>query len=88
MWRQPEEAREWSTTAKGAQEEVWAHRRGKVPLLGNTRGVGVDHHRNIFLCTCMGSQRVGLGVAKCLLCRLRALAPLAPAMSGNTSCVG
>ena len=50
MWRQPEglgsskpQVGEWSTTAKGIWEEVWAHRRSKVPLLGRGREGGEDH---------------------------------------------
>ena len=41
-------AREWcpqageqSTTSEGAQEEAWACRRSKVPLLGRSGGGGV-----------------------------------------------
>ena len=41
---------EHSATAKGTWEEVWAHRRSKVPLLGRARGRGADHCRNL-LCT-------------------------------------
>ena len=47
VWRQPAGlgssvpwVREWDTTAKGTWEEVWAHRRSKVPLLGRARGEG------------------------------------------------
>ena len=40
-------AGEWSTIAEATLEEVWAHRRSKVPLLGKRRG-GVDCHRNFF----------------------------------------
>ena len=54
VWRQPEglgssvpPAGEQNATAKGTREEVWAHRRSKVPFLGMTRGGGVDHHGNI-----------------------------------------
>ena len=54
VWRQPErlwsgmpQAGEWNATAEGTQEEVWACRRNKVPLLGRARGGGVDSHRNL-----------------------------------------
>ena len=53
MWRQPKGlgsgalwAGEWSTIAKGTQEEVWVHRRIKSPLLEKARGRGADHHRS------------------------------------------
>ena len=66
VWREPEglgsgvpQTGEQNATAKGSWEEVWAHRRSKAPLLGRTRGGGADHHRNLFPCTCAGSQRVG-----------------------------
>ena len=72
VWRQPEGlgsgatwAGEQKTTAEGTWEEVWAHRRSKVPLLGKVRGGGVDHHRNLPMHVHMGSQRAG-----CLWCRL------------------
>ena len=52
-------AGEWKTTAKRTWEEVWAHRRNKMPLLGRARGGGEDHHSNLFPCICMGPQRVG-----------------------------
>ena len=55
LWRQPEglgsdvtQAEEWSATAKGTQEEFWAHRRSTAPLLGRTRGRRADHHRDTF----------------------------------------
>ena len=38
---------EWNATAKGIQEDVWACRRRKMPLLGRVRGGGVDGHRNL-----------------------------------------
>ena len=45
VWKQLEglgsgapRAGEWSATAEGNWEEVWAHRRSKVPLLGRARG--------------------------------------------------
>ena len=49
-----------------------------MPVLGRQQEEGQDHHRNIFLCTCTGSQVVrsllyGLQVAGCLLYRLRAM---------------
>ena len=56
-WRQHEGAREQCTTAEGSREEVWAHRRSKGLSVGRARKVGVDHHRNIFLCAHMGCQR-------------------------------
>ena len=59
VWKEPEGARGWSTTAKGVQEEAWAHQRSKVSLLGSEREGVWDHHRNFFLCTCMGSQAAG-----------------------------
>ena len=67
-------------------EEVLACGRSKVPLLGRVKGGGVDHHKNIFPCACMDSQRVGaplghatdgesvpvgLQVMGCLLCGLQ-----------------
>ena len=65
VWRQPEELGrsapqdgEQSTTAKEIQEELWACMRNKVPFWGRVRGEGADHHRNIFPCTCMSSQRM------------------------------
>ena len=65
VWRQPEglgsgvpQAGEQSTIAKGTQEEVWPHRRGKAPLLGRARGGGVDCHRNLPV-HITGSQRWG-----------------------------
>ena len=59
VWSQPKElgssapkAGEQSATAKGNQEEVWAHRRSRVPLLGRAER-GVEHrYRNTFPCTC------------------------------------
>ena len=46
VWRQPKGlgssvpwAGEWSATAEGTQEEVWAWRRSKASLLGRARGV-------------------------------------------------
>ena len=33
-------AREWSTTAKGTQEEVWVHRRSKALLSGGQEEKG------------------------------------------------
>ena len=50
---------EWCSTAKGIQEEVWAHRRCKAPLLGRVRGGKEGHPRNLFLCICQGCQRAG-----------------------------
>ena len=45
VWRQPERLRsgapwagERNTTAEGNWEEIWAHRRSKMPLLGRARG--------------------------------------------------
>ena len=65
MWRQPDglgssvpQAGEQNTVAEGTQEEVWAYRRSKAPLLGRVRGGRVDLHRNLFPCSCMDSQRV------------------------------
>ena len=67
VWRQSEGLRsgapragEQNITAEGNQEEIWAHSRSKASLLGRVREGGVDHHWNIFLCTCMDSCRVGL----------------------------
>ena len=40
---------EQNATAKGTQEEVWAHRRSKAPQLERARGGGVDHHRTLSL---------------------------------------
>ena len=75
VWRRPEGlgssvpwAGEQYTIAKGTQEEVWACRRSKVPLLRRAKGGGVHHHRNVFPCTCLGSQR-----AVCLWHRLRVM---------------
>ena len=42
-----------------SQEEIWACRRSKVPLLGRARGGGMDSHRNLFLCTYVKFRRVG-----------------------------
>ena len=42
------QAGKWNATAEGTQEDVWAHRRSKVPLLERVRGGGADHHRNLF----------------------------------------
>ena len=74
VWRQSEglgsgAARDGKQSAVvwGNLEEVWAHRRSKPPLLGRARGRGVDHHRNVFLCTHIDSQRAGLEAASCLL---------------------
>ena len=64
-------AGEQSTTVKGIQE-VWGHRRSKVPLLVRARGEAVDGHRNSFLCTCADSWRVGLWAVKHLLLGLQA----------------
>ena len=36
-----------NATAEGTQEEVWALRRGKAPLLGRSKGGGVGHHGNL-----------------------------------------
>ena len=54
MGRQPEGlghgvpwAGEQNATSKGTQEEVWACRRRKVPLLGRVRVGGADRHRNL-----------------------------------------
>ena len=65
-WRQPEGlgrcapwAGKQNATAKGTLEEIWSHRRSKVPLLWRARGGGADHHRNLFPCTHTGSQRAG-----------------------------
>lgn len=73
VWRQSEglgsgvpQAGEPSTIAKGTQEEVWPHRRGKAPLLGRARGGGVDCHRNLFPSKHADSERVGH-----LWCRLQ-----------------
>ena len=51
-----------STTAKGTPEEVWAYRRSKMTLLKRARGGGVDHDKNIFLCTSADSWRAELWV--------------------------
>ena len=45
--------------AEGTWKKVWAHRRGKAPLLGRERGGGVDCHRNLLAHARLGSQRVG-----------------------------
>ena len=65
-WRRPEGlessspwAGEQNATAKVTPEEVWAHRRSKVPLLERQRKGGGYHHRNIFPCTYMESHRAG-----------------------------
>ena len=42
-------AGEQNATAKGTLEEVWAHRRSKMPLLGRAREGNADLHRNLFL---------------------------------------
>ena len=66
VWRQPEGlcsgvpwAGEQSAAAEGAPEEGWALRRCKMLLLGKVKGRGADHHRNIFVCTHMGSPHLG-----------------------------
>ena len=66
MWRQPEgleSSAPWdgerNATAEETWEEVWAHRRSKVPLLGMARGGGADHPGNLFPCTHVDSQRAG-----------------------------
>ena len=51
--------REQRATAEGTQEEVWAQRRSKAPLLGRVAGGEVDRHRNIFPCTRADSQMAG-----------------------------
>ena len=51
-------AGEQSHTADGMQVEAWTLRRSKSPLLGKTEEELWDHHRNVFLCACMGSQAV------------------------------
>ena len=63
MWRQSEglgssvpQAGELKARAKGSQEEVWAHRSSKAPLLGMVRGGGVDCHRNLSPCTHADSE--------------------------------
>ena len=58
-------AGEQNDRAEGTWEEIWPHRRSKVPLLVRARGGQVDHHRTIFPYACMGSWRAG-----CLWCRL------------------
>ena len=58
-------AREWCAVGWGAEshsrgtwEEVLAHRRSKEPLLVRLTGGRADHHRNLFPCGHMDSQRV------------------------------
>ena len=48
-----------STPAGGTQEEVWDTRKRRAPLLVRVRGGGAEHHRNLFPCICVGSQREG-----------------------------
>ena len=50
---------EWNARAEGTREEVWAHRRSKVPLLGRVRGGGADCHRNLPMQAHMDTERVG-----------------------------
>ena len=74
-----------NATAKGTQEEVWAFRRSKAPLLGRARGGGADRHRNLFPCARMDFQRAG-----CLWLRLRVAGgkrPLSGAMCGQAPLV-
>ena len=54
-------AGEWNFMAEGTWGKVWDCRRSKVPLLNRVREGGVDHHRNLPVQACMGSQRVGVG---------------------------
>ena len=74
-------------TTDVTHEEIWAQRRGKAPLLGRGSGGGADHHRNIFLCTCMDYHSVWLWALGNFLPGLWATAPLLPATGGRPSCV-
>jgi len=52
VWGQPEGLRcavpragEWDATPEGTREEVWAHRRGKAPLMGRGEEKGRRHRK-------------------------------------------
>ena len=70
---------EQSTTAMGTQEEIWACRRRKAPLLGKARGRGADHHRSIFLYACAASPRAELWAMRHILHGLQVAVPPAQA---------
>ena len=72
-------AREWCAKGwevecrgQGSQEEVWAYRKTKVPLVRRVREGGVNSHRNIFLCTGMDSLKARLWAVRCVLHGLNA----------------
>ena len=72
VWRHPEglesnaaQVGEQNATAKGTQEEVWAHRKTKAPLLGRVKGGGADHHRYIFPCS-HGLSEIGVSLAQAM----------------------
>ena len=74
-------AGEQSTTAERTGEEVLAHRRSNVPMLGRAREVRMEHHRNIFCCA---HGRFSEGeVRRCHLHMLQAMAPLEIATGGE-----
>ena len=58
-------AGEWNTIAKGAWEEVWAHRRSKALLVGRGRGGGATPI-GISLCM-LGLSEEGAGHLWCRL---------------------
>ena len=51
----PEEAGLWQLRVYSKDD--WACHRGKVPLLGDTRGEGQNHHKSFF--PCEHSQAIG-----------------------------
>ena len=64
-------AGEWKAMEEGTWEKVQTHRRGKAPLLGTSRGGGVDHHRKLPALECvharrLSESRVALGQATAL----------------------
>ena len=59
------QAGEWNTTAEGTQEEVWAHRRSKAPLMGRMKRGGVDlHKRALNICELSETQVQATGGEK------------------------
>ena len=83
MWRQPEglgsgvpQAGEQRATAKGTQEEVWAHRRSKLALWGGQEeegqtAIGISVPANACRLTEAGHLWHRLQVVRHHLCRLQ-----------------
>ena len=67
-------AGEQSTTGKEPRKRSGPEGE-EAPLLGRATGGGAEHHRNIFPCAHMDSQRAGLWAARCLLHRLQETGP-------------